>query len=263
MNFSSLFGILLAFCVFFGAMLTSTSNSRVFLDTHAILIVIGGTIAASLLSFSFKRLLNLFKIFFRKIMGSENDLNKTIAEIVDLARGFREDDSYLKTKAAQLNNPFLRESVYLVAQGGIETSDVEEILSRRARNAYYRFEEDAENFKALAKFPPAFGLLGAVLGMISLMQNLGGPDSFQKVGPAMAIALVSTLYGIAIANFIFLPLGENLSRLNKKDFLVRQMICDGIKLICEKKHPLMVEEACKSYLLPSERPADDRRSGAR
>ena len=263
MNFSSLFGILLAFVVFFGATLTSTSNSRVFLDGHAALLVIGGTLAAALLSFSLPRMMSLLMIFFRKVLGSEKDLNKTVGEIVDLARGYREDESYLKTKVSQLSDPFLRESIHLVAQGGIETKDVDEILMRRARNTYVRFEEDAENFKSLAKFPPAFGLLGAVLGMISLMQNLGGPDSFQKVGPAMAVALVSTLYGIAIANFIFLPLGENLSRLNKKDFLIRQMICDGVKLICEKKHPLMVEEACKSYLLPSERRGEDRRGEKR
>jgi chemotaxis protein MotA len=253
MNFSSILGLMLAIGVFLGAAMTSTSNSKVFLDYHALLIVVGGTISASLLSFSFTRMRMLVKIVFKKVLGGGNDLNRTVLEIVDLARGYRESETYLKMKASQLEHPFLREAVGLLAEGGIDSNDLDDILTKRARNTFSRFEEDAENFKALSKFPPAFGLLGAVIGMISLMQNLGGPDSFQKVGPSMAIALVATLYGIAIANFVFLPLGENLCRLNKKELLVRQMICDGIKLIRAKKHPFMVEEACKSYLLPDER----------
>lgn len=117
----------------------------------------------------------------------------------------------------------------------------------------HRHEEDADIFKALAKFPPAFGLLGAVIGMISLMQNLGGADAMQKVGPSMAIALVATMYGIAVANFIFLPIGENLAKANRMDSIIRHMVIDGFKLIRQKKHPLVVEESIKSYLLPSER----------
>jgi len=74
-----------------------------------------------------------------------------------------------------------------------------------------------------------------------------------KVGPALAVALVATLYGIALANFVFLPLGENLSKINRGDHIIRQMVIDGVKLILQKKHPLMVEESIRSYLLPSER----------
>jgi chemotaxis protein MotA len=110
-------------------------------------------------------------------------------------------------------------------------------------------------FKALGKYPPAFGLLGAVLGIIAMMQGLGSADAIKKVGPALAVALVATLYGIAVANFILLPLGENLHKANKFDFVLRQMIIDGLRLIRQKKHPLVVEENLKSYLLPGERAA--------
>ena len=108
-------------------------------------------------------------------------------------------------------------------------------------------------FSTLAKFPPAFGLLGAVIGIVSLMQGLGGADAIKTVGPAMAVALVATLYGIAIANFFFIPLGENLAKFNRTDRIIRQMVIDGVKMIRTKTHPLIVEENIKSYLLPSER----------
>jgi len=253
MNFSSIIGLVLAFVVLIGAMVTSTDNAKVFMDPHAFLIVIGGTFAASLLSFSGSKMWTLMKVFFKRVLKNNGEVALVITEIVDLAKGYRENDEYLKTKKDQIKTPFLKEAIELVVDGGIDPNDIDKILLKRSVSIHHRYEEDAENFKSLSKFPPAFGLLGAVIGMVSLMQGLGGADAFQKVGPAMAIALVATLYGIAVANFIFLPLGENLSRINKVDQLVRSMVLDGIKLIRQKKHPLVVEESIKSYLLPSER----------
>ncbi|MBC7741000.1 MAG: MotA/TolQ/ExbB proton channel family protein [Bdellovibrionaceae bacterium] len=253
MNFSSIFGILLAFSVLIGTMLTSAKDSRVFLDPHAFMIVIGGTFAASLLSFSGKKMYALMRIFFKRVLGKSNELSIVINEVVDLAKGYRENEGYLKEKQATIKTFFLKEAVELFTEGGIDPAEMDRILLKRSISIHHRYEEDAENFKALSKFPPAFGLLGAVIGMVSLMQNLGGADAMQKVGPSMAVALVATLYGIAVANFFFLPLGEKLTGLNKEDQLVRSIVLDGIKLIRNKKHPLIVEESIKSYLLPAER----------
>jgi chemotaxis protein MotA len=253
MNFSSIFGILLALGVLIGSIVTATQDSRVFLDYHAFLIVIGGTFAASLLSFNGKKMLSLFLVFLKRVLKKEKTLETVILEIVDLAKGVRENDNYLHTKKDQVRTPFLKEALELICDGGIDPEEVDRILLKRSISIHHRYEEDSENFKALSKFPPAFGLLGAVIGMISLMQSLGGADAFQKVGPALAVALVATMYGIAVANFFFLPLGENLSRLNKQDGLVRSMVLDGVKMLRQKKHPLVVEESLKSYLLPDER----------
>ena len=108
-------------------------------------------------------------------------------------------------------------------------------------------------FKVLSKLPPAFGLLGAVLGMVALMQALGGEDAFATIGPAMASAMVATFYGIAFANFILIPIGENLSLSSNQDLVIRKMILEGIKIIRNKEHPIVIEEELKSFLLPSER----------
>ncbi|MBO9666182.1 MAG: MotA/TolQ/ExbB proton channel family protein [Bdellovibrio sp.] len=253
MNLSALLGLMMAFTVLIGAMVTSTDKAKVFLDTHAFVIVIGGTIAASLLSFSAKKLLALIKVFFKRALGKNDDINVAITEMVDLAKGYRENDSYLRDKVATIKTPFLKEVISMSVEGAVDPEQMDKILVKRAHNMNHRYEEDAEIFKALAKFPPAFGLLGAVIGIISLMQNMGGADAAQKMGPSMAIALVATMYGIAVANFIFLPLGENLAKVNRMDNIIRMMVIDGFKLIRDKKHPIVVEESIKSYLLPSER----------
>jgi chemotaxis protein MotA len=254
MNFSSLFGIALALSVFLGAAITSTKDYKVFLDFHAFLIVIGGTFAATMISFSIGNIFNMLKIFVRKILGNElSEYEFVIKEIVDLAKGYRDNPNYLVEKVKSIKTPFLAEAIQMLNDGGIDSKELDSILLKRATTHYARYEEEAEMFKTMAKFPPAFGLLGAVLGIIGMMQNLGSSEAMKTVGPSLAVALIATLYGIAIANFVFIPIGENLTRFNKQDNLTRLMILDGIKMIRSKKHPIVVEENIKSYLLPSER----------
>ncbi|NUM59994.1 MAG: motility protein A, partial [Bdellovibrionaceae bacterium] len=110
MNFSSLIGIFLAVGVMVGTIMMSTKNSKVFLDSHAFMIVIGGTLAASLLSFSGKKIWQLTKVFFRKVLGKNNELYLAIGEIVDLAKGYRDNDNYLRDKMKSLKTPFLADA---------------------------------------------------------------------------------------------------------------------------------------------------------
>jgi chemotaxis protein MotA len=256
MNASSTIGIILAIVVFVASAFTAVTDRKVLLDYHAILIVIGGTISVTLISFSFKSLIGLFKVFFNRVIGSKQEkYEAVITEVVELAKGYREDAGFLSAKVAGIKNPFLKEGIQLMVDGGLEANEIEQVMAKRAMMVHQRYEQDAEMFKALGKYPPAFGLLGAVLGIIAMMQGLGSADAIKKVGPALAVALVATLYGIAVANFILLPLGENLHKANKFDFVLRQMIIDGLRLIRQKKHPLVVEENLKSYLLPGERAA--------
>ncbi|MDZ4676552.1 MAG: MotA/TolQ/ExbB proton channel family protein [Oligoflexia bacterium] len=254
MNFSSIIGIISAIAVFFTALITSTSSHDIFLNPHGILIVIGGTAAASIICFPLPTLFKLFKVFFQRIIGKNATQHQVvIAEIVDLARGAREDALYLQNRLPLIKTDFLKEAIDIMVQGGISEHALDIILKKRTMTHYKRYEEDAAIFKTIGKFPPAFGLLGTTLGMIGMLQNLGSPDSYKMLGPSMAVGLTATLYGIAITNFIFIPVGESLSKFNKEDEVVREMVVDGIKLLRKKEHPIVVEEHLKSFLLPGER----------
>lgn len=253
MNLSALFGMILAVGVVAGSVAMATDDWKVFLDIHAAVIVIGGTIAAGLLSFSGKKMITLLQIIWRNVIMKNHDWALAIKEIVEISKGYRENEKFLKEYAPKIKTHFLKEAIQLMVDGGIDPDELDMILRKRATTMQHRLDEDAEIFKSLSRLAPAFGLLGAVIGMIAMMQSLGGADSFTKVGPALAVALVATLYGIAAANFIFLPLGENLAKLNRHDAITRQMVLDGVRLIRAKKHPLVVEETLRSLLLPSER----------
>lgn len=254
MNMSSILGMAMAVTVFITALFTSTSSREIFLDPHGILIVLGGTMAASLICFPLKTYMTLGKVFINRVLGKYEHTHETVIhEIVDLAKGYRDNDNYLAEKVDQIKTHFLKEAVQMMVAGGMTGDKLDKILRKRALIHSKKHDDEAGIFKIIGKFPPAFGLMGTTLGMIALLQSLGTADAFKKLGPAMAIGLVATLYGIALTNLFLIPIGENLTKLNKEDELLRQMVIDGVKLLREKEHPLIVEENLMSYFLSSER----------
>lgn len=255
MNFSSIIGIVGALCVLLGGVSSSTSGLDVLFNKHGLLIVVGGTLAASLICFPLPDFWKLIKAFFQKvILGKVSKPAFVINEIVQLADGYRKNPGHLKASLPGIKTPFLADAIEMLVKGGLNSEQVRNIMEVRALTHYKRYEEESSIFKTIARFPPAFGLMGTTLGMIGLMQSIGGENVFEKIGPTMGIALVATLYGVALSNLILIPLGENISRLNKKEDIVRMIIVEGVELINKKDHPLFVEEKLKSYLLPSERP---------
>ena len=123
----------------------------------------------------------------------------------------------------------------------------------RRRPMFDRYNADANRFKAMGKFPPAMGLMGAVLGMIALLGSLGKPGAEKGIGPAMSVALVATFYGIAISNLLIIPIGENLAEAAHETKIKNKIIVEGVKLIAKKTNPIVLAEELNSYLLPNER----------
>lgn len=254
MNISSVLGVLAALAILVFGILTSTKNPIVFLDVHGIVIVIGGTAAASLMCFPLRFYAAVAKVFLNKFLGNYGVRREiVIHEIVDLAKGTRDNPEYMKTKVKTIKTPFLADAMELIIQGGFDEETLEEIMYKRAAILTKRYDQDVGVFRTIAKFPPAFGLMGTTLGMIALLQNLGGKDAQKLLGPAMAMGLVATFYGLTLANLIFVPISENLASLNRDDEALRQMVIDGIRLVRQKEHPKVVEEYLKSYLTPQER----------
>jgi chemotaxis protein MotA len=262
MNFSTLIGFAASAAIFIVAMVMSTDNIMVFADTHALLIVVGGTMAASLVCFSMPQVLALFKVFARSMLGQKkHDYNKLVEEIAMLSRGYREGRTALTQTVAKINDPFLRDAAGILSwlESDVTPEELRTLLETRASTHYERYLNEAEIFRTMAKFPPAFGLMGTTLGMISLLQSLGAANAKSRIGPAMSIALVATLYGIVLANFVFTPIAENLAKQTQEDLTARKMVVEGVMSIVAGKPTAFVVEHAKSFLLPSER--DDKGGG--
>ncbi|MCC7402759.1 MAG: MotA/TolQ/ExbB proton channel family protein [Bdellovibrionales bacterium] len=265
MNIKSLIALVMAGTVFVFGVFTATNNPNAFLDFHAGLIVFGGTVAVAAIAFQIDRILVMLKVFYSRVMKTAKvDFVGLIKELMLLSEAYRTNDPNLKSLVENSKDWFIKESMGVLLDDFMSHEELNEILTLRTNTIYFRYIEDAKKFKALGKFPPAMGLMGAVLGMIALLQTLGQPGSEGNIGPAMAVALVATLYGIALANLVILPIAENLADGARETYAKNKLIVEGIKLIAQKKNRILLAEELNSYLLPNERLnwKDLERSGA-
>jgi chemotaxis protein MotA len=113
--------------------------------------------------------------------------------------------------------------------------------------------EEVTKFKTIGKYPPAFGLMGTTLSMITLLQRLGEPGGQKLIGPAMALGLVATFYGLALSNLVFGPMAESLADNARETKLKNTIIVEGVRLIMAKTNPIVLAEELNSFLMPSER----------
>lgn len=260
MSLSPIIGLFVAGVVlFFGVF--SSGSSHVFLDHHAILIVVGGTVASMFIAFPMKTIWNLVIVFARRLFTSKGYRQEMIIqESLMLVKGYRNSPDFLKNNKGKIKDHFLKEGVELINEGGLNLNQILTILTKRALTHQKKYQAEANIFQTIAKFPPAFGLLGAVVGLIALMQGIGSEEALQKIGPGMAVAMVATFYGIGIANFILLPVAQNLKEGADEDTICRKIVVEAIKHIYKKDHPIYVHETLVSYVLPSERKNTNKRA---
>lgn len=254
MNFSSLFGVVAGAAVLFGAMSGATTDLGFFLDWHGILIVVGGTAAAASISFPINKILELTRVFALRVLGHKKvDFQGTIQQILELNKKAGMGANGLKYAINDIKHDFLREAVELVAAGVLTESELRQTLEQRVATTEERYLKEANMFRIIGRFPPAFGLLATTLGMIAVLQQIGQPDSQKLIGPAMSIGLIGTLYGIALANLVFIPIAENLTERTEEEILLRRMIVEGSIMLKQQVNPLSMREGLNSFLLPKDR----------
>lgn len=254
MNFSSLFGVAFGIGIMYAALTATTPDLAFFLDFHGILIVVGGTAAAASISFPITKVLSLLKIFFMRVLG-RNKLNyqETINQILELNKKASVGVTALNETLPSIKHPFLKEAVSLVAAGVLTENEIRNTLEQRIRTMEARYFHEANMFRVIGRFPPAFGLLATTLGMIGLLQKIGQPDSQKLIGPAMSVGLIGTLYGIAMANLLFIPIAENLTERTQEEMTLRKMIVEGALMLKQQVNPITMREGLNSFLVPGER----------
>ena len=240
--------------VLFFALKETSPNIMMFLDFHSILIVVGGTSAAASISFPILKVLSLLKVFFLRVLGKHHvDYQETITQILELNKKATIGLSALNEAVATIKHPFLKEAVGLVAAGVLSESEIRQVLEQRVKTTETRYMHEANMFRTIGRYPPAFGLLATTLGMIALLQKLGQPDSQKLIGPAMSIGLIGTLYGIALANLVFNPIAENLSEATHEEMALRRMIVEGACMLKAQVNPVSMREELNSFVAPNER----------
>jgi chemotaxis protein MotA len=242
--------------VMYYALAETGMNLEFFLDKHGIMIVVGGTAAAASISFPITKVITLVKVFVLRVLGRNRvDYQGTISQILELNKKATVGVTGLNEVLGTIRNEFLKESVALVAGGVLTEREIRTTLEQRLKTVETRYMEEANMFRIIGRFPPAFGLLATTLGMIAVLQKIGSPDSQKLIGPAMSIGLIGTLYGIALANLVFIPIAEALAERTREEVALRRIILEGCCLLKQQVNPIALREQLNSYLLPKDRVA--------
>ncbi|MBC7692654.1 MAG: MotA/TolQ/ExbB proton channel family protein [Methylotenera sp.] len=256
MNFINIVGIIFAITVMLFAMLFGNPQPMKMLNAHGAIIVLGGTMACVGIAFQLPRALSMVRVFFKGILTTSlsRDINKQIIqEMMVMAEAFRNNDPKLAEMIDAVKDPFMKESLTAITDEVLDPSRLLKVLHSRVNTIYERYADDAKMFIACGKYPPAMGLMGAVTGMIFLLGSLGEPGAEKSIGPNMSIALIATLYGIALANLFIIPVGEYLQEIAKRIRTKNFIIVEGIRHIQTRQNPVVLAEELNSFLLPSER----------
>ena len=221
-----------------------------FWDPASILITIGGTFTATLMSYHLSTFLEVIKIAKNAFTEKEEDLPGTINTIVEFAdKARREGLLALDEDADALEDPFLQKGIRLVVDGTTPEL-VRNILETELVFITQRHKLGQSVFETMAVFAPAFGMLGTLIGLIQMLVNLDSPDA---IGPGMATALVTTFYGSLIANVVCLPIANKLKNKSANEVYVKEAIIEGVLSIQSGDNPRIVQEKLKSFLPPKDR----------
>jgi len=247
-NYSTALGILLSIILFAFIIAFAANDPLSFINLTGLAIVIGGTIAAILLSYPLKDIKHGLKsiklIFFYEDLNPEKEAN----EIVAVAQmWFNKDKVSIENTIDNINNPYLKTGFQLI----VDNTPVEDILSLlKWRIARLRAKEKAEAniFYSLAAYSPAFGMLGTLIGMINMLQIIELKD-IAGISYNMGVALITTFYGLIMANLIFNPIAIKLERRTEQRIMIMSMIMEGITLIADRRSPSFVRETLRSFIM--------------
>jgi len=239
-----------------------------FYNFNSILIVLGGTLAATLVALPLKAVGNIFNILKKVFIGEQYDYIGTIDEIVEKAQKSRKDGLLsLEADLPNMKAGFFKNGIEL-AINERESSRLRTFLNLEMNNIQSRHIAGQELFLYMGTYAPAFGMLGTVLGLIVMMNNFAGSgeessasydvaEKFAQLLSGMGLALITTFYGVFMANMIFLPIGGKLKRKSENEMMLKNIVVEGIISIHAREHPILIKEKLMTFVPYSLRPAKD------
>lgn len=216
-----------------------------FVQISSILIVIGGLTAAILINFSIVDLKLIPKVFSETFKAEPQDLPKLINTFVNLStRARREGLLALEAQLEEVDDPFIQKGV-LLAVDGIEPDIIKDIMMAEVVAMEERHRKGRAIIEKAGEYAPAWGMIGTLIGLVLMLQNLTDPST---LGPNMALALLTTLYGSLLANLVFIPMANKLANKTEEEVFVKQIIIEGVIGVQSGQNPKILEEKLSAFL---------------
>jgi len=240
------------------AVLSQTGLYKVFINPPGLAIVLGGVICSVLVAYPVQEVLRVFRVLFVLLRKKDPDFSgmvQLVARFSGLAR--KEGLLALERELPGIEDKFLVDGLQMVIAGYSE-EEIREIMRSRIENCRIRELAEAHIFHTMARFAPAFGMVGTLVGLIGMLVNMG-KGNLADMGQNMAVALVTTFYGLISANLVFRPIAVQIERRMEESVRLMTMIMEGVLMIHGQWHPYKVEDYLNSFLPPGRRQVAVRR----
>ena len=260
-DLGTLIGLLAGLGIILIGIIQSGGKLYWFFNLNSLLIVLGGTFAATMVNLPLRAVSNIFNVLQNVFRGEDYDYIGIIEEIVQKAQKARKDGLLsLEADLPTMRDGFFKNGIEL-AINERESSRLRTFLNLEMNNISSRHVAGQEMFLYMASYAPAFGMLGTVLGLIIMMNNFssGGDgmditasydvaDRFADLLSGMGLALITTFYGVFMANMIFLPIGGKLKRRSENEMMLKSIVVEGIISIHAREHPILIKEKLMTFV---------------
>lgn len=254
MDIASLIGLIMGFLMLVYGIISNHADIMTYLNFPSAIITFGGALFATMLSYSMQDFLNSMKgikLIFKTSSMNTSEMIKSIIDLSNVAR--KEGLLSLEEAAADLDEPFLKKGILLIVDG-TDPDLVRGIMETELVSIEARHKTVISFWEALASMGPAWGMIGTLVGLVNMLNNMSDPNS---IGPQMAVALITTLYGSLLANWICTPIAMKLKMNNSEEYQLKEIMIEGLLSIQAGENPRVIEEKLKSFLAPKDRTASE------
>lgn len=249
MDISTVGGLAIGFALIFVTILLG-GNLLGFVNIPSVIVTIGGAVAATLINFPLEKMINAISVAQKAMFHKAPNPKDVISQIVEFATTARKEGVLALEGAIEtIEDPFIKRGVQMIVDG-TPPELTRSILEFDVSGLEDRHKEGQDIFNALGMYAPAFGMIGTLIGLVQMLQNMEDPSS---IGAGMAVALLTTLYGAIVANLVCLPIAGKLKVRSQEEVLIRTIVIEGIQAIQSGDAPRIVEEKLKVFLPPKVR----------
>jgi chemotaxis protein MotA len=244
MDISSIIGVVSGMGFVLGTILLGGSI-MMFVNIPSILIVMGGTMAASMVAYPLGDFLSVFKTSVKIFMFKLQPPDEIINNLVEISNKARKGGLLsIEGDIQNAGDPYLSQALQMTVDG-VKTADIAAIMQKKMALTKKNLDVGANIFGSMGSFAPAFGMIGTLIGLVQMLAGLDDPSS---IGPKMAVAMITTFYGSVLANLFFIPMSDKLAGRNEEEITNMNIIFEGIISIREGEHPKLMEDKLNIYL---------------
>lgn len=244
MDIATILGIVSAFGLVFVAIFMG-GGLNIFINVPALMIVVGGTLGVTMINYPLKEVLGVVKVVQKALFSKTIPVSELIERFMAFANKTRKEGILaLEAEIKGVQDEFLKKGVQLSIDG-LEPQEIRDILDTEIDHVKNRHQLGAEVFTSMGTFAPAMGMIGTLIGLVQMLQSMEDPSS---IGPAMAVALLTTFYGSIMANICCMPIAGKLKTRSKEEMLAKEMTIQGIMSLANGDNPRVLEQRLQAFL---------------